>query len=118
MSTFEILKSAANTLKEANKIEQYQQILEAQAKLLEMQKRINELENENKELKEKLSLKKDLIVENNSYYIKRRDQKDGPFCMKCHDVAGKLVRLYKSEDGYFRCYNCRTSPVNRPPRFG
>ena len=49
-------KSIANTLREADKIEQYQQILEIQEKLLEIQNRIIKLEEENKGLKEKLKV--------------------------------------------------------------
>ena len=47
---FDELKSVANTLREADKIPQYEQILAVQEKLLEMQKKIGELENENIEL--------------------------------------------------------------------
>lgn len=101
-----------NTIKEAlqisGKIEFYPQILEAQEKLLEQQKRIIDLESENRGLKDKLNLKRSLIHKGEVYYIKVGESDDGPFCTKCHDVDGKLVRLNKmhTELGKHRCPNC------------
>jgi len=51
MGIFDVLKSAGETLRKADKIEEYRQILDAQKELLEMQKTISDLEEENKNLK-------------------------------------------------------------------
>ena len=104
------LKDAADILKEANKIKEYQQILEVQEKLLEMQKRIAELEEENKKLIELNNINNSLIVENNKYFLTKDDKKEGPFCMTCWDVDNKLVRLYRQEGEYYvgwRCHQCK-----------
>ncbi len=109
MAIFDELKSIGKTLRQADKIEQYQQILDIQKKLLEMQKKIAELENENKELKEELKLKEDLIFERNAYWIKKESsEKDGPFCSVCWDSDRKLIRLRKGNyaHGWAICPKC------------
>lgn len=106
MAIFDELKSIGKTLQEAGKIEQYQQILETQEKLLEMQKRISELESENSDLREKIKLSENLSYEGEVYYVKKNDKKEGPFCAKCYDVDGKLVRLTHWNESNRRCPNC------------
>ena len=109
MVIFDVLKIAAQVLKESGKIEQYKQILEVQKELLEMQNKINELEIENKDLKEKLKIKDNIFFENNAYWIKKEnDNKDGPFCTGCWDNNTKLIRLSSTlnkED--FMCPVCK-----------
>ena len=89
MGIYETLKSTASVLREADKIEQYRQILDAMEKLLEMQNKLAELEKENKLLKEKLKIKDDLTVSNDAYWLK--SNKDGPFCKGCWDDNNKLI---------------------------
>ena len=89
MGIYDTLKSTAIVLREADKIEQYRQILDAMEKLLEMQNKLSELEQENKSLKEKLKVKDDLTVSNDAYWLK--SNKDGPFCKGCWDDNNKLI---------------------------
>ena len=50
---------------------------------------------EKNELREKLSLKENLIFERPYYIIKQNDDKnDGPFCQICYDNDNKLIRLH------------------------
>jgi len=76
---FDELKSIAKVLREADKIEQYQQILDVQERLLEMQNKIAELESENKDLKEKLKVKENLTYEKKCLLAKQRGQKRRAF---------------------------------------
>lgn len=109
MAIFDELKSIGKVLQEAGKIEQYQQILDAQQKLLEMQKKINELEVENKNLRDKLVIKENLILEGNFYWMQKDGLKDGPFCSCCWDSESKLMRLHKNPfSGAISCPKCRT----------
>ena len=73
MAIFDELKSIGKVLREADKIEQYNQILDVQEKLLEMQKRIIELDSENRVLKEQLETKASLIFEKNAYWIEQEE---------------------------------------------
>ncbi|MFA5393697.1 MAG: hypothetical protein WC081_02780 [Candidatus Ratteibacteria bacterium] len=109
MAIFDELKTIGKVLQEAGKIELYQQILEVQNKLIEMQKKIIDLENKNRELKDELTLKKNLIFERNAYWVKRgNDEKDGPFCSHCYDDCNKLIRMRTGnyEFGWAYCPKC------------
>jgi len=103
MGIFETLKSTAGVLREADKIEQYKQILDAMEKLLEMQDKLARLEAENKSLKEKLRINDDLTYSNNAYWFK--SDNDGPFCTRCYDKNKELIRL-KYESPYYKCPEC------------
>ena len=107
MGIFDDLKSAATILKEAGKVEQYRQILEAQEKLLEMQNKISELEGENRTLKEKLKTKEELKYEGNAYWRMEGDRRDGPFCSRCWDKNKDLIRINQST---YVCPECQTGP--------
>lgn len=118
MSIFQTLKSIAEVLLEANKIEQYKQILEAQSQLLEMQESIYNLKSENTELKEKLIIKEKLIHDRNSYWIEQDEgKKDGPFCTGCWDNKNKLIRLETNDASvYCKCLVCENSVSVYPER--
>jgi len=106
MAIFDELKSVAKTLRDADKIPQYEQILSIQEKLLEMQNRIFDLENKNRELKNKLNERERIIPRSGTYYKILEDGKeDGPFCTLCYDDEEKLIRL---DIGKF----CFGSPLN------
>ena len=109
MAIFDELKSVAKTLREADKIEQYQQILDVQEKLIDIEKRNYELENENRKLKEKLVQKETLIFERNAYWTKVDERKDGPFCSRCYDVERNLVRikLWDRTTNRYACPECK-----------
>lgn len=107
MNPLDSLIAAGKVLKEANKIEQYQQILEAQQELLVIQKRLQELEKENGELKDKLMIKERLIVENGVYWI-NSEKKDGPFCTRCWDKEKNLIRMrvHDRTPGFKASFDC------------
>lgn len=110
MAIFDELKSIGKVLQEAGKIEQYKQILEALEKLLAMQKKIADLEEENKDLKEKVKTKENLVYENNAYWKKEGDDKDGPFCSRCWDKNKDLVRIHPmGNPAYSQCPECKNS---------
>lgn len=114
MGIFDDLKSIGKILQEAGKIEQYQKILETQKELLEMQKKIQELEKENSELREKLKIKENIFFENNAYWLKKDEQKDGPFCTKCWDKDRYLIRMrfYAAQNwsrAHYDCPECKNT---------
>lgn len=103
------LTSAAKILREADKIEQYQLILDAQETLLDYQKRIAELEEENKKLKDIKLFKEKATFSNNCYWLKREDGKtDGPFCSKCVETDDRTLHLHvRQSDGFATCPSCK-----------
>lgn len=120
MAIFDELKSIGKVLQEAGKIEQYQQILDTQQKLLEMQKITNELQAENRNLKDKLEIKESIIYENNTYWVIRDNNKDGPYCSRCWDVDKNLVRIKRgiNNSAFHTCPECKiqvqTGPIFHP----
>lgn len=92
--------------------------LEAQEAILKYREEIIKLTEENLELKIELSdLNKKLILEEELEYrgevyyrIKSKGKEEGPFCQRCYDVDGNLVRLviYKSK-GKYACYQCNNA---------
>jgi Zn finger protein HypA/HybF involved in hydrogenase expression len=116
MPIFDDLKSVANTLREADKIPQYQQILDALEKLIEMQNKIFILETENKDLKESLKIQKSLTFENNAYWINLDGKKDGPYCSCCWDDNKKTIRMQSyGNPAYYSCPKCDNKNVEIYP---
>ena len=106
MSVIDGLTSAAKILREADKIEQYQLILDAQKELLDNQRRIGELEEEVRKLKDISEFKKNSTFQNNCYWLST----DGPFCSKYLDSDNIIVRLYvRHIDGYATCPDCKNN---------
>jgi len=117
MGIYDGLKDAASILKEAGKIDQYRQILEAQEKLLDMQKQIADLESDNQDLKDKLKTKESLTYENNAYWIEG-EKKDGPFCSRCWDSERQIIRMQPCGNrAYASCPNCSNKSVKIDPHF-
>ena len=121
MSVIDGLKTAGKVLQEAGKIEQYQQILDAQQRMLEMQATIADLTEENRILKTQLTTRDAMVYENNAYYTNPTDDsRDGPFCSHCWDVDGKTVRLKPSLNNraFSSCPSCKnqfqTNPSYQP----
>jgi len=119
MSLYDGLKDAATVLKEAQKIEEYKQILEGLDELQARQKKIFDLEAEVKDLKDKLKTKENLKYERNSYFTV--DNNDGPFCSHCWDAGEKLVRTHPAGNpAYHTCPKCKNTvqvyPEKDPPR--
>ena len=104
MGIYETLKSTAAVLREADKIEQYKQILDVIEKLLEMQTQLANLGAENKSLKDKLKIKDDLKYSNNAYWLNTNN--DGPFCTRCWDKNNELIRM-KDDSAYYECPECK-----------
>ncbi|WP_421781829.1 hypothetical protein [Kiloniella litopenaei] len=72
---------------------------EIQTHLIARDERIRELE-------QKLKTKDDVVYEAPYYWLINGDDKDGPFCQKCHDVDSKLIRLQNIETGSWHCKVC------------
>jgi hypothetical protein len=116
MALFDELKAIGKTLQEAGKIELYGQVLGVQEKLMEIQKRLFTLENENRQLKEKLEIKGSLFFENNAYWTKEGDNKNGPYCSCCWDNDKKVIHMQPcGNPAYFDCPKCRNHSVQIYP---
>ena len=106
MAILDDLKSIAKTLREADKIPQYEQILDVREKMLEMQEENSNLKKENKKLKDNSQIENDLEIKNNCDY--RKSNKLGPYCTCCWDDENKLLNLHKKSSGKIHCPKCKT----------
>jgi len=104
---FDLIKSWANILKEAGKIDEYKEILDLLVKEREQEDEIRELKNENRQLKEDLEIKGKIIFKNNFYYV----EDIGPYCSKCRDDEKKLIRSHPTYiwSNYAKCPKCESA---------
>jgi ribosomal protein L37AE/L43A len=90
--------------------------IEAQEKIMELREGALALQEENVKLKERiagleleLTKKKDVQWDAPFYWAFSGETKDGPFCQKCYDSDGKLIRLQKIEEGNWHCKSCNNN---------
>ena len=100
------LGTAADVLRKADKIPEYQQILDAMRQLTDQETEIAQLKRENRELKEAAEIKKNLIHRGEVYYLVEEGGEQGPFCALCYDTKEKLIRMTYWNDHAKKCQNC------------
>ena len=66
---------------------------------------VDKLERENALLKEKQDLQGTFVRHNGAYYFETPDGRDAPFCSRCGDMDGKLVKLQVGPNG-LGCPRC------------
>ena len=96
------------------------QVLEFQSGLFDVRDQLLAQQDEIRDLKEKLSLKDEVFWEPPFWWKRVGDQKEGPYCQKCHDVESKLVHLVEDTvRGLWHCNKCKSSyygpTFRRPP---
>lgn len=99
-------------IKKGATLEAQEKIIELRESALELQEENVELKEENRKLKENLDLKEKLHYDGKMYWINNEESSggnEGPFCQRCYDVTGKLVRLQKSIRDFRRCLECESS---------
>lgn len=109
MAIYDQLKDIGKVLREADKIDQYQLILDIQQSLMDMQHKLQGLEEENSKLKSMLELKSKMFYGQSVYWIKNKEGKDGPYCPGCYDDKNKAIRLRPVSDyaGEYTCPICK-----------
>lgn len=87
--------------------------LEAQEKIMELRTAALQLQEDNINLRERIkaleeaaAVRESVTWEAPFYWRKLGGAKDGPFCQKCYDDEGKLVRAQDLHNGYWRCFKC------------
>lgn len=87
-------KAVAKLAQEYGKMDLYQQAVDLMAKVTELAQENYELKMERNELRAKLDLRDSLVPRGNEYFLAKDGREDGPFCMRCYDSQGKLIRKY------------------------
>lgn len=108
MSIIDELKSIGEVLRKADKIPEFNIILDIQQKLIDLQEENAELRSQAKALREKDKFECNLIYEKNAFYLVKKDgTKEGPYCPKCWGDESKKLRMYNAGHVYY-CPKCKT----------
>lgn len=98
-------KDIVELIKKGATLEAQEIIMERREVFLELQEENLILREEIKTLKENIQLKEELDFDGKVYWRISKGEKIGPFCQKCFDYEGKLIRL-QSDGEYRDCNVC------------
>jgi hypothetical protein len=65
-----------------------------------------------KALEDALAIRGRIRFDGSTYWIDRDGNADGPFCQRCYDANGKLLRLQDWEDCWI-CFECKNTADKR-----
>lgn len=116
MTVAKIYKDAKGAIDEieqnAKLLEIKSNLIDAKDNILELRSALIEKEEEIQKLQQELKQQKDVKFDSLVYWHhKENETKDGPFCQKCHDKNGKLVRLQvwdHAHEGSWKCTVCES----------
>lgn len=105
-SAIEAAKTVASLAQEYGKMDLYQKTVELMAQVTDLAAENFDLKTELVDLKAKMQLQEEVVFHDNHYWRKSANGEDGPFCTRCWDVEGRLVRGLPGHDD-FECPACR-----------
>lgn len=108
-------KDIVELIKKGSTIEAQEKIMELREAAIELQDEHRELKEKIRELEEKLKLKESVVWDKPYYWYGEGDDRQGPFCQRCYDSDGKLVRLQGGKNDKWYCHECK-NPAPRQPR--
>ena len=114
MSLIETAKDVFDLVKKGATIGLQERLMTLREEALEMQEENLTLRTRVKDLEEKVRLREELAFDGELYWMQNPDGKrEGPFCQKCYDSGGKLIRLQKGQDRAARsewlCFDCEST---------
>ncbi len=95
MGLIDRFKELVALAQKVQNIELYGKLVSFQSEILAAQDENRDLRELVHQLQEKLDLKAKVTWERPFYWTCDAAQKEGPFCQKCYDSEGKLVRLQR-----------------------
>ncbi len=100
------LKQAEINLKLADLIGS---LADAKMEFANIRNLLTEREEEIRRLNNELRVKSDMEYEEPYYFMRTGTGREGPFCQKCYDSAGKRMRLQLTgRKGYWECNECKS----------
>lgn len=120
MSVYDFLKDAVKIAQKADNIELMSTLLSIQSEAISMAEKIQVLSEENRSLKNEILASKDreevrsrLKHRDNMYwYIGVDSKEEGPYCTRCWDKLGILMRVL-NYGSYFNCPECDIERAKR-----
>lgn len=97
-----------NDLFASGRTEQARRLLmEIQSRSIALHDELNLLQTRLKTLEDAVELADNLFQRNGLYWLKAEDINLGPFCPRCYENEGGLIRLERA-DGTFHCPYCHS----------
>jgi hypothetical protein len=98
MSLLDTAKEVYELAKKGMTIEFQEKVMELREQALELQEENLQLRTRLRELEVKVEVKDSLVFRESMYFRVKDGKEDGPFCSKCYDDDGKVVRLHALHD--------------------
>jgi len=91
-------------------------LADAKLEVIGVQQTLAEAEARVRDLEGQLRTKESLRWKEPAYWVEDGLRSDGPFCQKCYDTDGRLVRLLGDGRGRFECKACKSNYVTQEHR--
>jgi len=88
-----IAKEISALVKAANKVEALEKLVDLREQLVDAKQAMLDLREENHGLKAALERREALTFDGKVYWMGDGEGREGPFCQRCRDGDGRLVRL-------------------------
>ena len=113
MGVIETVKDIGVLVQKLDNMDLVKRLVELQEQVYEVVTENRDLKEQNRSLREKLATRQQLAFRKNAYW---RDD-DGPFCSRCWDSDGQLVRLQTQQGYHPQCPKCDHSAIDpdQPP---
>jgi len=113
MSLVENAKDIYELVKKGATIELQEKLMQFREEAMDLQEENLKLRNRIQELEEEASKRDELLFDGEVYWRKKSNgSNDGPFCQKCYDTKGQLVRLQDAKRFVahrdWLCFECTT----------
>jgi regulator of replication initiation timing len=99
-------KDIVELMKKGATVEAQEKIMELREAVIELQEENLALRQENKDLKVQLKLKGEMHFDGSVYWRVEKKKSIGPYCQRCLDAEGKLIRLQDYGDSWY-CLQCK-----------
>ena len=97
-------KEIADLVKKLGNVDLYRRIVELEGEIIELAGQNNLLKERNGELEHAMRKKEQLTFKSGVYWL---EAGDGPYCQRCYDANGKLIRLQSWGDDQWACFECK-----------
>jgi regulator of replication initiation timing len=115
MGVIETVKDIGVLVQKLDNMDLVKRLVELQEQVYDVVTENRDLKEQNRTLQETLTTREQLTFRKNSYW----NGQEGPFCSRCWDADGQLVRLHTQQGFYPRCPKCdhvAADPDQPPPR--
>ncbi len=88
-------------------------LADARIQIAEIKESLTDKDAQIKELLSKFEIEGKITWESPYYWLTAGDGKQGPFCQRCYDKDGTLIRLQGNNNSYWQCKACSSDYRDR-----